>query len=666
MAHLFGQQLDLKKDKMCGINGFYSKSSSTFDNVIVKMNSAISHRGPDTNGAWLDKNSGIVLGHQRLSIIDLSASGNQPMRSSSGQFTITYNGEVYNHLEIRKELEKSNSNLKWRGFSDTETLLEAIDFWGIEKSLQKIDGMFAFGLWNQKTRSLVLARDRIGEKPLYFGWQGKGENKVFLFGSELKALKVHPEFDGAINRDAIALQLRHNCIPAPYSIYNDIYKLLPGHYLQLNEYDLEKNLLPSPKKYWSLIDCATHGNNNQFKLSNEEIQKDLEIHLKNSVKKQMISDVPLGAFLSGGIDSSTVVALMQSQSKHPVKTFTIGFSENDYNETQYAKKIAKHLGTNHSELYVSSKTAMEVIPKLPTIYDEPFSDSSQIPTFLVSQLAKQHVKVALSGDGGDELFCGYTRHAISKKFFNISRLIPLSFRKIISDGIKSVPSHNWNRLSKFLPGLNNYSKLGDKIHKGADILNARTLFDIYYMLCSHWQNPTKTVINSKEPGTFLTKFRPKLKGLNSQQQMMVLDFITYLPNDILVKVDRAAMSASLETRVPFLDHKLIEYVWKIPHSLKFRNGSGKWILKQILSQYVPKNLTERPKMGFEIPIGFWLRGPLRDWAENLLNQKRLKQERYFNPELIRDKWAEHLSGKKNWQYDLWDILMFQAWIDENN
>ena len=666
MVHLFGQLLDTKKNKMCGINGFYSKSLSTFHNVIVKMNSAISYRGPDSNGTWTDKSSGIVLGHQRLSIIDLSVSGNQPMRSSSGRFILTYNGEVYNHLEIRKELEKNNFNIKWRGFSDTETLLEAIDFWGIEKSLQKIDGMFAFGLWDQKNRCLILARDRIGEKPLYFGWQGKTINKVFLFGSELKSLKVHPQFEGVINRNAVALQLRHNCIPAPYSIYNDIYKLLPGHYLQLNEYDLKNNLLPSPKKYWSLTDCAIHGNNNQLTLGKEEIQKDLETHLINSVKKQMISDVPLGAFLSGGIDSSTVVALMQSQSFQPVNTFTIGFAENEYNESQYAKKIAKHLGTNHSELYVSSKTAMEVIPKLPTIYDEPFSDSSQIPTFLVSQFAKQNIKVALSGDGGDELFCGYTRHAISKNFLNISRLIPLTFRKIISNGIKSVSPQSWNRLSKFLPGLNNYSKFGDKIHKGADILNARTLFDIYYILCSHWQNPTKTVINSEEPGTFLTDLRPKLKGLNSQQQMMVLDFITYLPNDILVKVDRAAMSSSLETRIPFLDHKLIEYVWKIPHSLKFRNGNGKWILKKILNKYVPKNLTERPKMGFEIPIGSWLRGPLRDWAENLLNKKRLQQEKYFNPELIRDKWEEHLSGKKNWQYDLWDILMFQAWIDENN
>ena len=650
---------------MCGINGFYSNSSFTFDNVILKMNSAISHRGPDTNGVWQDKNSGIVLGHQRLSIIDLSAAGNQPMRSNSGRFILTYNGEIYNHLEIRKEIEKSNSNIKWYGNSDTETLLEAIDFWGIEITLQKIDGMFAFGLWDQKTRCLTLVKDRIGEKPLYYGWQGKGDNKIFLFSSELKALKMHPEFKGEINRDAIALQLRHNCIPAPYSIYKDIHKLLPGCYLQLKESDLKKCLIPQSKIYWSLTESAIYGNNNQLMLSEIDIQKGLEKHLQSSVKKQMISDVPIGAFLSGGIDSSTVVALMQSQSNHPIKTFTIGFSEEDYSEAKYAKKIAKHLGTDHTELYVSSKMAMEIIPKLPSIYDEPFSDSSQIPTYLVSQLAKQHVKVSLSGDGGDELFCGYNRYIMSKKFSNIFRLMPLFFRKILSNRLELISTKNWNRLSNLSPFLNQYSNFGDKMHKVVNVLKAKNLNDLYYMLCSHWQNPTELLINSKEPGTLLTEFKPELKGLNSQQQMMALDFITYLSDDILVKVDRAAMASSLETRVPFLDHKLIEYVWKIPHSLKFRNGQGKWILRQILNQYVPENLTKRSKMGFGIPIDTWLRGPLRDWAENLLNEKRLKEEGFFNPKLIRNKWEDHLSDKRNWQSDLWDILMFQAWIDVN-
>jgi asparagine synthase (glutamine-hydrolysing) len=651
---------------MCGITGFYSKSLSTFNNVIVKMNSSISHRGPDAGGTWQDINSGIVLGHQRLSIIDLSSAGNQPMRSNSHRFILTYNGEIYNHLEIREELEKNNSNIKWRGKSDTETLLEAIDFWGIEKTLKKIDGMFAFGIWDQKTRSLTLVRDRLGEKPLYYGWQGKGDNRVFLFGSELKALKVHPEFNGEINRGAIALQLRHNCIPAPYSIYKDIYKLLPGHYLELNLSDLKNNLLPLSKVYWSLAEKANYGNNNQLLFNEMDIQKDLEKHLHSSVKKQMISDAPLGAFLSGGIDSSTVVAIMQSQSNRPVKTFTIGSSEDDYSEAKYAKKISKYLGTDHTELYVSSKEALDIIPKLPIIYDEPFSDSSQIPTFLVSQLAKQHVKVALSGDGADELFCGYNRYEMSETFSNIRRFIPLSFRKILASWLSSMSPNSWIKLSKILSSLNSRIDFKNKMQKVSNVLDSKTTHDFYYTLCSHWQNPTAVVIGSKEPGTLLTEFKPKLKNLNSQQEMMVLDFLTYLPDDILVKIDRASMASSLETRAPFLDHKLIEYVWKIPHSLKFRNGQGKQILRNVLNKFVPKELTERAKMGFSIPIDIWLRGPLRDWAESLLNEKKLQKEGYFNTKLIREKWSEHLKGKTNWHYDLWDVLMFQAWLDEKN
>ena len=652
-----------KEVNMCGINGFYSNSSSTFNNVILKMNEAISHRGPDTSGTWQDKNSGIVLGHQRLSIIDLSAAGKQPIQSNSSRFILTYNGEIYNHLEIRKEIEENNSNINWRGNSDTETLLEAIDFWGIDIALQKIDGMFAFGLWDQKTRCLTLARDRIGEKPLYYGWQGKGNNKTFLFSSELKALKVHPDFNREININAITLQLRHNCIPAPYSIYQNIYKLLPGSYLQLKDNDLKKCLIPKSKNYWSLTESAIYGNNNQLNISEIEIEKKLEQHLLYSVKKQMISDVPIGAFLSGGIDSSTVVAMMQSQSSNPIKTFTIGFSEDSYSEAKYAKKIAKHLGTDHTELYISSKMSMDIIPKLPTIYDEPFSDSSQIPTYLVSELAKQQVKVSLSGDGGDELFCGYNRYIMSNKFTNIFRIMPFSLRTFLSDKLELISTKNWNRLSNFIPFLDQYPDFGDKMHKAVNVLKAKDINDLYYMLCSHWQNPTELVINSKEPGTLLTEFKPELKDLNNQQKMMVLDFITYLSDDILVKIDRAAMATSLETRVPFLDHKLIEYTWKIPHSLKFKNGKAKWILRQILKKYVPENLTERPKMGFGVPIDSWLRGPLRDWAENLLNEKRLKEEGYFNPKLIRDKWSDHLSANRNWQSDLWDVLMFQAWSD---
>ena len=629
------------------------------------MNNAIYHRGPDNSGVWQNNEAGVVFGHQRLSILDLSSAGHQPMKSNSGRFIITYNGEIYNHLELRRDLEIKNPTIKWKSNSDTETLLEGIENWGLALTLNKIVGMFAFALWDQKDRCLILARDRIGEKPLYFGWQGKGVNKVFLFSSELKALKAHPEFDAQIDMDSVTLQLRYSYIPAPYSIYKNIFKLSPGHYLHLKNNDLKKSLLPTSKIYWSLTKKAIYGNSNQLTQSIPDIQNDLEKYLENSVKKQMISDVPLGAFLSGGIDSSIVVSLMQSQSINPIKTFTIGYSEDDYSEAKYAKKIAKHLGTEHTELYVSAESAMEVIPKLPTIYDEPFSDSSQIPTYLVSQLAKQNVKVALSGDGGDELFCGYNRYIMRRRILDSYNFMPLFLRKILASGIYLISPKKWSKISNIIPVFSKYPNFGDKIYKGAKVLEARSLYDMYNALCSNWQNPSEVVINGNEPSLSLNKFKKELRNLNSQEQMMAIDFVTYLPDDILTKVDRAAMSLSLETRTPFLDHELIEYVWKIPHFLKLRDGDGKWIIKKILNKYIPKNLTERPKMGFGVPIDTWLRGPLREWAENLISENKLKREGCFNHSLIRQKWTEHLSGKKNWHSDLWDILMFQAWMDSN-
>ena len=649
---------------MCGINGFYSKTSSTFNNVITNMNSAISHRGPDTDGVWCDKGTGVVLGHQRLSIIDLSKAGHQPMQSHSERFIITYNGEIYNHLEIRNELEKSDYHIYWRGTSDTETLLQAIEFWGIEITLQKIVGMFAFAVWDKKNRNLTLARDRMGEKPIYFGWQGKGDNKVFLFGSELKGLKVHPLFEREINRDVVALQLRHNCIPAPYSIYKNIYKLLPAHFLQLTDKDLKEGLLPNSKPYWSLNEVAISGTGNLLPNNISNIRGELENILKKTVKQQMISDVPLGAFLSGGIDSSTIVALMQSQSTQPIKTFTIGFHEQSYNEARYAKDVAKHLGTDHTEFYVSDKQALEVIPKLSNIYDEPFSDSSQIPTFLVSQLAKRNVKVSLSGDGGDELFCGYNRYTMSKNWWNKIAMIPLPLRNFLSDRITSISPNSWNKLLKIFLRSNYLGNLGDLMYKFSRVLRCETLDNAYVKLISHFDNPTEIVLNSRKKETRLSNYNSELEQFDNQQKMMIFDALTYLPDDILVKVDRASMANSLEIRTPFLDHRVVEYSWKIPQSLKFKYGHGKWILRQILNNYVPKKIIERPKMGFGVPIDSWLRGELRDWAESLLNETRLKNEGYFDHNYIKKIWNEHLSKKKNWQHQLWDILMFQSWLDK--
>ena len=649
---------------MCGINGFYSKTLSTFNNVITHMNSAISHRGPDTDGVWCDKGTGVVLGHQRLSIIDLSRNGHQPMQSHSERFIITYNGEIYNHLEIRNELEKSDYHINWRGTSDTETLLQAIEFWGIEITLQKIVGMFAFAVWDKKNRNLTLARDRMGEKPIYFGWQGKGDNKVFLFGSELKGLKVHPLFEREISRDVVALQLRHNCIPAPYSIYKNIYKLLPAHFLQLTDKDLKEGLLPNSKPYWSLNEVAISGTSNLLPNNISNIRGELENILKKTVKQQMISDVPLGAFLSGGIDSSTIVALMQSQSTQPIKTFTIGFHEQSYNEARYAKDVAKHLGTDHTEFYVSDKQALEVIPKLSNIYDEPFSDSSQIPTFLVSQLAKRNVKVSLSGDGGDELFCGYNRYTMSKNWWNKVAMIPLPLRNFLSDRITSISPNSWNKLLKIFLRSNYLGNLGDLMYKFSRVLRCETLDNAYLKLISHFDNPTEIVLNSRKKETRLSNYNSELEQFDNQQKMMIFDALTYLPDDILVKVDRASMANSLEIRTPFLDHRVVEYSWKIPQSLKLKDGHGKWILRQILNNYLPKKIIERPKMGFGVPIDNWLRGELRDWAESLLNETRLKNEGYFDHNYIKKIWNEHLFEKKNWQHQLWDILMFQSWLDK--
>jgi len=639
---------------MCGIAGVLSLREID-ESILNQMILAIFSRGPDSKGSWVDKNSGVGLAHSRLAVIDLSEAGHQPMISNSGRYVISYNGEVYNHLGLRAELEGISNPIKWKGSSDTETLLYGFDIWGIAKTIKKTNGMFAFSVWDKKKNELTLGRDRLGEKPLYYGWQGD----VFLFGSELKALKQHSAFKAEINRDAITLFLRHNYIPAPYSIYQDIFKLEAGCLLSLSIGS------PVPKicSYWSACDVAKEGVKNQFFGTPNEAVDQLEYLVNNSIQQQMVADVPLGAFLSGGIDSSTVVALMQNQSARPIKTFTIGFHEEGYNEAVHAKSVAQHLGTEHTELYVTSKDAMDVIPKLSSIYCEPFSDSSQIPTILISELAKQHVTVSLSGDAGDELFCGYNRYQMTNNLWKKLSLLPVPLRVMIAKGLTSVAPHTWNSLSSFVPKLKSYNNIGDVLHKGASVLASRTVDELYLGLVSNHRAPSELVIGGQELPTLLTDHSPDLIGLDDVQRMMALDLVTYLPDDILVKVDRAAMAMSLETRVPFLDHRVVEFAWTLPMAINNHNGQSKWPLRQILYKYVPKNLIERPKMGFGVPIGSWLRGPLRDWAENLLDESRLIKEGYLYPSPIRKKWDEHLSGQRNWQDYLWNILMFQSWLE---
>ena len=655
---------------MCGFTGFLGRKSvgdaSSVESLLRRMSDTLTSRGPDDSGIWHNEadDSAIGLAHRRLAVVDLSAAGHQPMTSHTERFVIAFNGEIYNHSALRNELETSGHAPTWRGHSDTETLLTGFVAWGVRATLERCNGMFSFALWDKRSEMLTLGRDRLGEKPLYYGWQGQGDGAYFLFGSELKALKAHPSFAADIDRDALCLLMRHNYISAPHSIYKNIQKLLPGHVLTVSLRKRE----PVLERFWSLLEIAQAGVACPLTGSAEQITDELETLLKSAVRQQMLSDVPLGAFLSGGIDSSTVVALMQAQSNKPVSTFSIGFYEKGFDEAVYAKAVARHLGTEHTELYVTAQEALDVIPKLPSLYSEPFSDSSQIPTFLVSQLARQNVTVALSGDAGDELFCGYSRYPLANDLWAKAGRFPRRLRTPAAAGIRTLSPGNWNALfAPIRPLLGSswrHINFGDKLHKGAALLVARHVDELYLRLVSHWE-PSELVLGGKEPSTILRGLPPTLAGLDDIQRMMALDTLTYLPDDILTKVDRAAMGVSLETRVPFLDHRVVEFAWKLPQNMKLRDGVGKWILREVLYRHVPKALVDRPKMGFGVPIGDWLRGPLKDWAEALLDESRLRQEGYFYPAPIRQKWAEHLAGKRNWQYHLWDVLMFQVWLEEN-
>jgi asparagine synthase (glutamine-hydrolysing) len=642
---------------MCGICGYWAfDGAHPSEQTFRQMTASIAHRGPDADGHWREDTCAVGLGHRRLSIIELSELGAQPMHASGGRWVITFNGEIYNFRALRAELETHGH--RFRGHSDTEVMLAAVEQWGVASATSRFVGIFAFALWDRRERCLYLVRDHLGVKPLYYGRAGR----TLVFGSELKPLALFPGFDRTIDRGAMTLLLRHNCIPAPYSIYRNAKKLPAGSILRVDERGIEHE----PEAYWSASDVAERGSRSPLTMSDTEATDALESRLRESIGLQMMADVPLGAFLSGGVDSSTVVALMQAQSAQRVKTFSIGFPDARYDEAGAARAVALHLGTDHTELYVTPEDALQLVPSLPRFFDEPFSDSSQLPTMLVSALARQHVTVSLSGDGGDELFAGYNRHVLAERLWRRMRFFPRGIRTAAAGAIRSIAPETLER-SIDLSGLWRSRQVGSagigaKLHKLASILDVREPAEMYSRLVSHWAKPTAVVLHATELATLVSDRTawPALPSLT--ELMMYLDLVTYLPDDILVKVDRASMAYALEARVPLLDHRLVEFAWQLPLHQKLRGGVSKWLLREVLYRHVPRALIDRPKKGFAIPLDAWLRGPLRDWAESLLDESRLRREGYFDPKPIREKWATHLSGSADCQYELWDILMFQSWL----
>jgi len=646
---------------MCGIAGFVDfardKSAQSLKKELVGMTNAIRHRGPDDSGEFFEPSLGIALGHRRLSIIDLSLAGHQPMESTCERYVIIYNGEIYNFIEIKAELEHARMAPKWRGHSDTEVMLAAISAWGIDAALPRMNGMFAFVLYDRKLRCLHLIRDRVGEKPLYFGWK----NDCFVFGSELKALCAYQDWSPGIDRNVLALYLRHNYVPAPYCIYSGIRKVSSGTYVTL-PFDKGSNFELSETQYWSARDIAEQGSKEPLDVTENEAVSSLDSMLRKAVKLRMVADVPLGAFLSGGIDSSIILAMMQAQSERKVKSFCIGFHDDKFNEAHHASVVASHLGTDHTELYITPSYARNVIPNLPDIYDEPFGDSSQIPTFLLSQMAGRHVKVALSGDGGDELFGGYPRYFLTQKRWNAIRWMPPKFCKSSSQGL-GIMQKFLEASAPFVPfGQSKIEGVSRKLNALSWIMNGELPQSLYLYSISQSKHPEQLIPGSTEPLSALTDPNRQANLAGFFEQMMTWDFLSYLPDDILVKVDRAAMAVSLETRIPLLDPNVIKFAGSLPLHMRQRGGQGKWLLRQVLYKYVPKVLIDRPKMGFGVPVGDWIKGPLLDWAESLLDQDVLNKQGFFNSQQVRDIWQNHKCGRQDKSGQLWTILMFQAWL----
>jgi asparagine synthase (glutamine-hydrolysing) len=639
---------------MCGISGLFDLSrgfpAGALERMVGDMAAPLAHRGPDGDGIWVDEAAGIALGHRRLAVIDLSPAGAQPMTSADGRFVIVYNGEIYNAQDMARELAAAGGPAL-RGHCDTEVLLEACARWGVEEATRRTVGMFAFALWDKRERKLALGRDRLGIKPLYWGRAGR----TLFFASELKAIARAPGFSGTRSPDALAEYFRLGYVPAPATVYEGIFKLDAGHILEVGLDGVEAR-----RCYWDLRAIAAAGSAAPDAVDPREAVEALDALLRDAVRCRLAADVPLGAFLSGGIDSSAVVSLMQAESTAPVKTFTVGFAETGFNEAPHAKAVAAHLGTDHSELMVTSGDALDVIPRLAGIYDEPFADASAVPMFLVSQLARDKVTVALSGDGGDELFAGYDRYRVA----GLARLGWMSggLRRGLGWGLGRVPPGLWDALARPLPERLRPPAAGDKMAKLARVFGADDDDAVYRAVTALWADPERLVVGARAAEGIDPTLARDIPNFLSRMQYM--DTAGYLPDDILVKLDRASMASSLEARVPLLDHRVVEFAWRLPARFKRRLGATKWLLRRVLDQYLPRHLVDRPKMGFGVPVGAWLRGPLRDWAEALLDPTRIRDEGLLDGALVAQHWREHLSGRRNWSYRLWAVLMFQAWAEK--